>query len=324
MKKGVSPIIATVLIIGFVIVLASVLTLWGIPFAKKQTQDVERDVVGIGLIGSVDLELKSVEILPNRRARLTIENKGKTEIGGVYARFFATNKEVDTVSTGGSIPAYSIKDFTINYDSSLNEITKVEIFPQLITVEKESISIPSISDSQYVPLQKACISPTDCGEGKACCKGSCVTIECIDDSICNGGTCENPDDLLNPCYAYCYNGEGIMPPLCVDDDQDTYNFTGGDCGPIDCDDNNPSIFPGVPEACNGEDDNCDGQVDEGYDEDNDGFTTCGGDCNDANPAVKPTATETCDSIDNDCDGLTDEGGVCGGGGGGDKISKKLR
>ena len=59
--------------------------------------------------------------------------------------------------------------------------------------------------------------------------------------------------------------------------------------------------------CNGIDDNCDGQVDEGFvDNDSDGFTTCT-DCNDGDPAVNPGAVEVCDSIDNDCNDQTDEG-----------------
>jgi hypothetical protein len=72
------------------------------------------------------------------------------------------------------------------------------------------------------------------------------------------------------------------------------------------------------ELCNGIDDNCNGEIDEGHDEDGDRFTWCGGgvanqaDCDDNDPnshpgnAVVDAADEVCDGADNDCDGMIDE------------------
>ncbi|MFH1088734.1 MAG: LamG-like jellyroll fold domain-containing protein [Patescibacteria group bacterium] len=46
---------------------------------------------------------------------------------------------------------------------------------------------------------------------------------------------------------------------CIDEDEDGYSPTGGDCGPIDCNDDDQYINPGVSEICyNGVDDNCNG------------------------------------------------------------------
>ena len=73
----------------------------------------------------------------------------------------------------------------------------------------------------------------------------------------------------------------------------------------DCDDENRGMFPGAPEPCDGVDNDCDGVVDQGFDEDGDGHTTCSGDCQDNDGASYPGAPEQIDGLDNDCDGTPD-------------------
>jgi hypothetical protein len=69
------------------------------------------------------------------------------------------------------------------------------------------------------------------------------------------------------------------------------------------------------EGCNGWDDDCDGKIDEGFDLDGDGYSTCetandlAVDCDDTNADVHPTQLEACDGVDNDCDDKWDEGAV---------------
>ena len=96
----------------------------------------------------------------------------------------------------------------------------------------------------------------------------------------------------------------------------------------DCDDRDAAIHPAATESCNGIDDNCDLDVDEGLlgdwyaDVDADGYgdpdvseigcepgsgwVADDSDCDDTAPAVNPGADEACNERDDDCDGDVDE------------------
>ncbi len=124
----------------------------------------------------------------------------------------------------------------------------------------------------------------------------------------------------------------------LDSDEDGDGFTENEG---DCDDTDSGQHPGADEVENGEDDDCDGTIDEGtnaYDDDGDGWSEnegdcddttvtitaadCDGDgyespayggddCDDTDDTVHPGAPEICDLADNDCNGIADDEGASG-------------
>ena len=92
--------------------------------------------------------------------------------------------------------------------------------------------------------------------------------------------------------------------IVVDSDADSDGWTIQDG---DCDDNDPFVYPGATELCDGIDGNCDGTIPANEaDADGDFWFVCDGDCDDFDSFSYPGAAEICDSFDNDCDGSVDE------------------
>jgi hypothetical protein len=150
--------------------------------------------------------------------------------------------------------------------------------------------------------------------------------------VANADDCDDGDALLHPDTQW-YD----------DDDGDGYGDDASGTGCVappsstlsggDCDDENAATYPGAPELCDTEDNDCDDAVDDDpsegtawyVDDDGDGYgdetsetLVCWGepkgmiaqgfDCDDGDPDIHPGVTEECDdTIDSDCSGRPDNG-----------------
>ncbi len=179
-----------------------------------------------------------------------------------------------------------------------------------------------------------------CGnpKGYAAAPGDCDDA----DPLSKPGGTEQCDGKDNDCDL-ASDEEGALgcDTMYLDKDGDGYGVVGaskclckatGDYSasvPGDCNDSSATIFPSAAETCNGLDDNCSGQADEGTkktfykDNDQDGYGTpndkldacsapggyvdSGTDCNDFNGTISPGAPETCNKIDDNCNGVADDG-----------------
>jgi hypothetical protein len=195
------------------------------------------------------------------------------------------------------------------------------------------------------------------GDGDGYGDDSSVTVACSapSDTVASGGDCDDGNPDINPGEDEVCDGDDNDCDGTVDEDDavdgatfyadsdgDGYGDAGstttacsvpsGYCADsTDCDDGDGAQHPGADERCNGEDDDCDGAVDEDgavdaptwyLDADGDGYGDPGtsavacsapaghisdsSDCDDVDPGVYPGADETCDGEDDDCDGDIDE------------------
>ncbi len=166
----------------------------------------------------------------------------------------------------------------------------------------------------------------------------------------NNDDCDDTDANVSPAATETCNGvdddcdfavdEGVQTVFYADSDSDGYgdpdNSTMACSAPngyvgdnSDCNDADANVNPAVTEVCDGIDNDCDNQIDEGCgnntyyaDNDNDGYgdpdnsTTASSppvgyvsdnsDCDDTDANINPAATEVCNGTDDDCDGQVDE------------------
>jgi len=174
---------------------------------------------------------------------------------------------------------------------------------------------------------------TDCDDGDAAVHPGAVEVCDGDDEDCDALVDDDDPDVADQGTWYAdVDGDGFgdasaptttcwQPSSTVADD-------------TDCDDGDASAWPGAPEVCDGDDEDCDTLVDDDdpdltdattwyLDVDGDGFgqsaftvEACEApsgyvsndlDCDDAHGEANPVGTEVCDGLDNDCDGDVDDG-----------------
>ncbi len=150
------------------------------------------------------------------------------------------------------------------------------------------------------------------------------------DEVCDGidQDCDGiPDNGLTEAGFLDEDGDGYgLEPTSGCAGAEGFSLTGDDCNDTD-----PESHPGVPDPCDGVDNDCDETVDEDgavavfrdFDEDGYGdanqpelgcegpdWSLLSGDCDDFDSGVSPDALEQCNTIDDDCNGVADDGGVC--------------
>jgi len=147
-KRGISPLIATVLIIGFTVALAAVIMVWGQSFSKSMQESTEQSTK-IQLICSQDVlfEISSACYDSDHNlVKITVKNNGNQAIESFRARLFKSDNEVEAPELSGPLDPFAIKTFEASPKTfGVDKIEKVELIP-VIKVNDKEITCPNTID----------------------------------------------------------------------------------------------------------------------------------------------------------------------------------
>jgi hypothetical protein len=197
----------------------------------------------------------------------------------------------------------------------------------------QDVDADDYGDNSYT--QEACTEPVGYSGNPGDCDDSDDTVNPAADEICDGqdndcdGFTDEEDAIDLLTWYQDTDGDGYGDPLVSDESCEAP--PGFVSLATDCDTSDPEQYPGADEYCNGEDDDCDSDIDEDdsvdvltwySDDDGDGYgdplsftNSCeqpsgylsdDSDCDDGDDDSYPGADEYCNGEDDDCDGTIDE------------------
>lgn len=111
-KKGISPLIATVLIIGFTVALAAMVMTWGSGFIRKTTEETEASAsIALKCASQLRFEISGVTCDGLNIGEVQIENRGQLEITSLKFRI-VSDEGTQVYDKSGPISAFGAKRFS--------------------------------------------------------------------------------------------------------------------------------------------------------------------------------------------------------------------
>ena len=151
-KRGISPIIATVLLIAFAVVLAALVMNWQSKFVEKLQKTADKGVGGeIDCLSDVDINVKLSDT-----SLLIVENNKDTTITGIIVREYMSDgsinvKKDDPTITSDDELSEPIQSYgSKTYSSFSVSGDKVEVIPIIKSEDGESKNCDAQSEIVFV------------------------------------------------------------------------------------------------------------------------------------------------------------------------------
>src|SRR3989344_731809 len=150
-KRGFSPLIATVLLIGFTITIAAILMIWGGNLVKERAEKISaRTEAQTSCTAKVEIGLNSAKCDTTEEIiKISVENKGSDTINAFRARI-NYDGDSETTTTYNLLNPTSQTSLKVEYDTSKGMPKSVIIFPVL---NKQSLSYTCSEKSKEIEVE---------------------------------------------------------------------------------------------------------------------------------------------------------------------------
>src|SRR3989344_2640583 len=326
-KRGISPLIATVLIIGFTIVLAAIIFIWLSGSIEKiitTQKEAEKELA----CTDVKLDIKKA-CVENAYLNILVENQGSKEVKAELFRVKG-NLNTEIINKDEAITQFGTRNFNLIYNPFITStLNKLELFPyidynnELYQCKKAIEDLIQDCSCPIKDLIRNCNTNFgECTQGVQTCNNDGKWSECNSAALPIEETCDFKDNDCDGSVdegCSCIAGQeiecGINTGECKIEKQICENEKWSECsskpeGEI-CSDNKDNDCDGsIDEICEcagtqtkqcGLTDICECNYgsqtcDQGY------FTECIG-------AIYPQPRDCISNLDNDCNGINDNQGA---------------
>lgn len=144
-KKGISPLIATVLILGFTVALAAIIMNWGAKFTRDIQQSTSESATA-NVVCSQDVVLEVQNVCrtasgANNVYNILVANDGSADVVKFNIRLYKSMSDVVSDTLEETVPGFSLKTLT-STKAPTGGIRKVELIPS-IKIEGKTVTCSS-------------------------------------------------------------------------------------------------------------------------------------------------------------------------------------
>ena len=166
-KKGISPLIATVLLIGFTVALAAIVMTWGTKFTRD-VQKTTSESATSNVACAQDVMLSIIGVCQDKTAdpsgktyKIVVSNEGKTDITALNIRLYKSSTDVDSAVSNEQIAKFATKSIlaattTAGYEG---QIRRADIIPT-IKIGGDTITcqanVESYGEAEDIAAFKVC------------------------------------------------------------------------------------------------------------------------------------------------------------------------